>query len=321
MACCSLVGLVLVGLAPYTGEWRLIIAVLGLGGMHAMLSGQVPLAEALLLSSLGSNTAGYGRVRLYGSVGFFVAVLVMGTLLDFAGIGILLGLGAGVLLCHVAATMRLQDTPQTVNTIEHGAIKGFTLWRVLSLPNVALFLAGAFLMVFGHMALYIYFSLYLESVGYSKVLIGGLWALSTVGEIAYFWWQKPLVGSVLDGYARCYWMGVVRFGLLAWVAIPLGSPLWLLALLQLLHTSTFAVHHSASMAYVRQLFPANAGSTANALFNTVTYGCAGVLGALACAAIWPRWGAQGVFSMSAASCALGGVLAWRLRLRLKRAVL
>jgi MFS transporter, PPP family, 3-phenylpropionic acid transporter len=317
MACCSLLGLVLVGLAPYAGEGRVVLAALGLVVMHAMLSGQVPLTESLLLSSLGCNTAGYGRVRLYGSVGFFVAVLVMGTLLDWTGIDVLLGLGAVVLVCHIAATMRLQDLAQDTKVVDTTQVNGLTLWKVLGLPNVALFLSVSFLMVFGHMALYIYFSLYLESVGYSKVIIGALWALSTVGEMAYFWWQKSLVGSVLDGYARCYWIGVARFGLLAWVAIPLGSPLWLLAVLQLLHASTFAVHHSASMAYVRQLFPSRAGSTANALFNTVTYGCAGVLGALACALIWPRLGAQGVFSLSALSCAVGGVLAWRLRLRLR----
>ncbi len=317
MACLSLLGLVVVGLAPFAGEWRVFFAVLGLVAMHAMLSGQVPLTEALLLSSLGNNIAGYGRVRLYGSVGFFIAVLVMGAVLDWAGIQVLLWLGVTVLLCHIAATFRLKDAPIAAPVAGQPVAVGLTLLGVLRLPNVALFLAVSFLMVFGHMALYIYFSLYLEAAGYSKAVIGGLWALSTVGEIAYFWWQKPLVGSVLDGYARCYWIGVARFGLLAWVAIPMGSPVWLLALLQLLHASTFAVHHSASMAYVRQLFPANAGSTANALFNTVTYGCAGVLGAVVCAAMWPKYGAQGVFSLSALSCAIGGVLAWRLRLRLK----
>lgn len=316
MAGLSCVGLCVLAFAPYAQEWRVVLAVLGLVVMHAMLSGQVPLAEALLLSHLGSNTAGYGRVRLWGSVGFFIAVLVMGTLLDWVGIELLLLMGGVVLLWHFAATLRLKDAPNQ-SPAHSPAPPALGLMQVLRLPYVALFLLASFFMVFGHMALYIYFSLYLEAAGYSKFVIGALWALSTVGEIAYFWWQKPLTGSMIDGYARCYWVGVARFGLLAWVAIPLGSPLWLLAALQLLHASTFAVHHGASMAYVRQLFPAQAGSTANALFNTVTYGCAGVLGALVCAAMWPVFGAQGVFTLSAASCAVGGVLAWRLRLNLK----
>ena len=322
MAGLSLLGLGVLAAAPYAQEWRLVLAVVGLVVMHAMLSGQVPLAEALLLSNLGSNMAGYGRVRLYGSVGFFIAVLVMGSLLDWVGISWLLGMGAVVLLGHFAATLRLKDAvPEAALHLQAKSSKAraLSLLQVLRLPHVALFLLASFFMVFGHMALYIYFSLYLEAAGHSKFVIGALWALSTVGEIAYFWWQKPLTGSVVDGYARCYWVGVLRFGLLAWVAIPLGSPLWLLAVLQLLHASTFAVHHSASMAYVRKLFPAHTGSTANALFNTVTYGCAGVLGALVCAAVWPVFGAQGVFSLSAVSCALGGILAWRLRLNLKTA--
>jgi hypothetical protein len=70
------------------------------------------------------------------------------------------------------------------------------------------------------------------------------------------------------------------------------------------------------MVLVKRLFPASAGSTANALFNTVTYGLAGTLGALVCAALWAGFanhGAQAVFTMSAAACALGGLLALRLR--------
>jgi PPP family 3-phenylpropionic acid transporter len=185
-----------------------------------------------------------------------------------------------------------------------------------------LFLAASFLMVSGHMGLYIYFSLYLEAVGYSKTIIGLLWVMSTVGEVVYFWWQGGAKGAAiqpLTGYTRCYWAAVLRFGALAGIAIPLGSPLWLLIGLQLLHTMTFALHHAASMVLVKRLFPASAGSTANALFNTVTYGLAGVGGALVCAAIWSGFAnsatqaAQAVFAMSAAVCAAGGVLAWRLR--------
>jgi PPP family 3-phenylpropionic acid transporter len=174
-------------------------------------------------------------------------------------------------------------------------------------------------MVFGHMALYIYFSLYLEAVGYSKTIIGFLWVMSTVGEVAYFWYQARATIKPLTGYTRTYWLAALRFGAMAAVLIPLGSPLWLLVVLQLLHTFTFAMHHAASMVLVKQLFPVSAGSTANALFNTVTYGLAGVCGALVCAAIWGRFdhaapqAAQAVFAMSAAACTLGGAFAWQLK--------
>jgi PPP family 3-phenylpropionic acid transporter len=318
MAHISAIGLLVVGLAPFGGEWRVPLALLGLVIMHAMLSGQVPLTESLLLQKLGSNTHLYGRVRLYGSLGFIAAVMLLGPLLDWLGTQWLLPIGALMLLAHMANSWRLQDAPPLAVAQRERT----TLWQLLRLPHVPLFLAASFLMVFGHMGLYIYFSLYLEAVGYSKTIIGLLWVMSTVGEVVYFWWQGGAKGAAiqpLTGYTRCYWAAVLRFGALAGIAIPLGSPLWLLIVLQLLHTMTFALHHAASMVLVKRLFPASAGSTANALFNTVTYGLAGVGGALVCAAIWSGFGdsapraAQAVFAMSALVCAAGGVLAWRLR--------
>jgi PPP family 3-phenylpropionic acid transporter len=294
------------------------LALLGLVIMHAMLSGQVPMTESLLLQKLGANTHLYGRVRLFGSLGFIAAVMALGPLLDWLGTQWLLPLGAVMLLAHMGNSWRLDDAPPIPATQR----KHTSLMRLCRLPHVPLFLVTSFLMVFGHMALYIYFSLYLESVGYSKTIIGLLWVMSTVGEVVYFWWQghsKANTSQPLNGYTRTYWVAVVRFGALAGLAIPMGSPLWLLIGLQLLHTYTFAAHHAASMVLVKRLFPASAGSTANALFNTVTYGLAGVCGALVCAAVWSSYGtqttqaAQAVFALSACVCVMGGVLAWRLR--------
>ncbi len=315
MAHISVLGLVVVGLAPYGGAWRMPLILLGLVLLHAMLSGQVPMTESLLMQQLGKQTHLYGRIRLFGSLGFIVAVMALGPLLDWLGTVWLLPLGAATLLMHAMASWRLRDAP----ALPAAHREATNLTQLLRLPHVPLFLSASFLMVFGHMGLYIYFSLYLESVGYSKTIIGFLWVMSTVGEVAYFWYQARAPFKPLTGYTRVYWVAALRFGLLAGVAIPFGSPLWLLVALQLLHTFTFALHHAVSMVLVKRLFPASAGSTANALFNTVTYGLAGVFGALVCAAVWNHFAsdtqhaAQAVFAMSACACALGGGLAWRLR--------
>ena len=332
MAHCSVAGMLVVGLSPYWGTWAFAGAVLGLVMMHAMLSGQIPLTESLLLQKIGANLKDYGPIRLYGSLGFVVAVLLFGPLLDYLGTQWLMPLGAGILLIHIAVSWQLRDAnpPKKPNITEQEKdhSDSTSLLQILRRPHIKLFLIASFLMIFGHMGLYIYFSLYLEAAGFSKTMIGFLWALSAIAEIGYFWMQPRLKSSAVTGYTRSYWLAAVRFGALAWLAIPLGSPVWLLAVLQCAHMGTFALHHAASMVLLKQLFPANAGSTANALFNTVSYGLAGSVGALACAWVWQHFsaldavahshiGAQAVFTMGAISCALGGLAAWRLRLRLK----
>ena len=333
MAHVSALGLAMMALAVQIPAqyhaWRFAAIALGLMCMHAMMSGQVPLTESLLLQKISPNIKLYGRVRLFGSLGFIVAVLVLGPLLDWLGTAQLLLLGAALLLAHIAGSWLLEEhhpAAKAINinteTTTDKAAAG--LFELLALPHVRLFLSSAFLMVFAHMGLYIYLSLYLEAAGYSKTVIGILWAVSAVGEVGYFWIQARLKSSALAGYTRSYWVAAARFAGMAWLAIPLGSPIVLLIGLQVLHTVTFAVHHAASMALVKQLFPANAGSTANALFNTVCYGLAGTVGAVVCATVWQAFGdntmraAQAVFSLSSIAAFLGGILAWRLKRGLHR---
>ncbi len=53
-------------------------------------SASLPLVEATTLSHLGERTDKYGRIRLWGSVGFIFAVLALGYILDFVPIRFLL---------------------------------------------------------------------------------------------------------------------------------------------------------------------------------------------------------------------------------------
>ncbi len=61
-------------------------------------SASLPLVEATTLSHLGESTARYGRVRLWGSIGFIVAVIAIGYVLDAAPLRILLWLVLGTMV-------------------------------------------------------------------------------------------------------------------------------------------------------------------------------------------------------------------------------
>jgi MFS transporter, PPP family, 3-phenylpropionic acid transporter len=121
MALASALGLLLIGLAPHAGEYKVWTALVGLAVLHAMLSGQIPLTEALLLQNLGTQLHLYGRVRLYGSVGFVLALLCLGPALDYLGTQWLLVLGGFILLIHIANSWRIQDAkPLSYANLSHG---------------------------------------------------------------------------------------------------------------------------------------------------------------------------------------------------------
>jgi len=60
--------------------------------MSVFWSASLPLVEAITLGHLGDGSEGYGRIRLWGSIGFIVAVIALGYVLDYAPVRALLWL-------------------------------------------------------------------------------------------------------------------------------------------------------------------------------------------------------------------------------------
>ena len=99
-----------------------------------------------------------------------------------------------------------------------------------------------FFTVLAHTSLYAFFSLYLDSLGYSRTAVGLLWATGIVVEVVWFWFQ----GGWASRFSMHSWLIVaavasaVRF---ATVAVFGSIPL-LLVLSQGLHALTFAGQHT-----------------------------------------------------------------------------
>ena len=294
-----------------------LLAALGLMGVEAALpvaavtllmflanSGVVPLYEALLSQHLhtaqGIDTARYGRVRMWGSVGFIVAVTSFGALLEWAGIAIFPAFVACMNLLLLGAALRL---PATHTAAVHDEAAPPVL-PLLRRPEVAWFFASIFFTVLAHTSLYAFFSLYLVSLGYGKWAVGALWAVSVVVEIVFFWFQ----GRWFPRLSAHRWLEVVAaVTTLRFVATAAGgafAPVLLLA--QLTHAITFAAHHAACIALVHRLFPGRLRGRGQALYTMLGYGLSGVLGGLGGGWVISVFGFTAVF-WAAAVC---GVAAW-----------
>jgi PPP family 3-phenylpropionic acid transporter len=100
----------LVFLGAFAGESFALLCTV-LFAMTFFWSAALPLVEATTLSHLGDETAQYGRIRVWGSVGFIAAVVAVGYLLDAtsprAVLWVIAGLMAGC-CCH-GGSMRRQS--------------------------------------------------------------------------------------------------------------------------------------------------------------------------------------------------------------------
>ncbi len=270
--------------------------------LNLFTSAQGPLSEALMLASMRGDLTHYGRLRLWGSVGFIVAVMLSGQLLDRFGIGLVpwISLLLLALVAFAASNMREEGDA-------HPAHDTPSVRAVLQRREVIAFFVSTFLMVAAHASLYVYYSLYLAQIGYSKTVIGLMWSLGVIAEIAFFYWQAPLFRRL---GVRLLMLASLAIGVVRFMMIGLGAEsLILLLTAQILHAATFGVHHSASVATMQRWFAGPLQARGQALYISISYGLGGTAGGLLLSACWDTLGAQWVYVLAAAMCGIGWVAA------------
>lgn len=266
-------------------------------------SAQTPLSEALMLSEMRGDLSNYGKVRLWGSIGFIVAVMAGGYVLDWFGVESLLWFAGAFLILVIGAGLRIRDVPHP--PAAHDTPR---LWHVLRKPEVSTFFLSAALMVGAHMALYTFYSLYLERAGYGKPVIGAMWALGVVAEVGFFWFQARVFARF---GARKVMMFAFGAALLRFAITGAGPDLlWVLVAAQVMHAATFAAHHSAAVVTMQRWFAGPLQASGQALYMSIAYGLGGTFGGLFMTFCWDRFGPGQMYFAAAAMSGAGAAAAW-----------
>lgn len=278
--------------------------------LHTILSSLMPLGESATVHALFKDNSfdkRYGRLRLWGSIGFIAMVLIAGELFQREGIELYPIVGAVVLIFLALVTFRLHEPKMERRKMVKGE-----LLIVLFNPDVRWFLLSGFFMVFAHAALYVFYSLYLADLGYDKFEIGLFWALGVAAEVIFFYFQSKVL-SRLDAEVvlqLAFGIGVFRFILIAFFPFT-----WVLILAQLMHAATFGAHHSAATKLLQRWFTGPLQARGQALMATVSYGLGGTLGGLVAGWLWEATQPRNVFVMAALACGLAGMAIGKLRPR------
>ena len=278
--------------------------------LHTILSSQMPLGETATIHALYKDNSfdkRYGRLRLWGSIGFIAMVLIAGELFQRKGIELYPYVGAVILFALAAITFCLHEPKMERRKMVKGE-----LFTVLLNPDVRWFLVSGFFMIFAHASLYVFYSLYLSNLGYDKFQIGLFWALGVAAEVLFFYFQNKILSRVdseviLQG---AFGVGVIRFILIAFFPTTI-----VLILAQLMHAGTFAAHHSAATKLLQRWFTGSLQARGQAIMATVSYGLGGTIGGLCAGWIWDLFQPRDVFVMSALACGIAGMAIQKLRPR------
>lgn len=275
--------------------------VLAMAILSFFWSAALPLVEALTFSHLREAGSKYGRIRLWGSVGFIVAVLGTGAWLDMRPVSSLLSLICLLLAAHLALALTVPEAAPLPCAKDQPGLR-----TLLGQRRIQAMLAASFVMAAAHGAFYIFLSIHLAQKGYGKGQVGVLWTLGVLAEIVLFLLMPRLmrIFSLRWILLGCFAAAVLRFLLIGWCA----DWFLLIVLAQLLHALTFGAHHAASIAAISRWFTGGTQARGQALYSSFSFGAGGLLGGLIAGGMWDAMGAGWVFTVSAVFALCGFLL-------------
>ena len=238
----------------------------------------MPQFEALTLDYLGEQPEQYSKIRLWGSVGFIAAVLFggywfEGRIESFRVAGLFF-------LAWIWLTTLVIRPPAPHAPDAHGD----SFLQIVRQPPVLVFLAVSFLLQVSHGIYYTFFSLHLETAGFSRSVVGMFWAFSVVAEIGLFLVMPRLMTSwTLRGiFVLSLWLSALRWLLIAWFESSFAA----MVLAQSLHAFSFGACHALAIEYLRRFFAGPHRGRGQAIYTSASFGAGGAAGALIGGFVW-----------------------------------
>lgn len=263
----------------------------------------LPQFEVMTLNHLGNDTHRYSMIRLWGSLGFIVIVVLMGDLLQHYEIDLI---PLVVLIAFICISLSSFIVPEKLNTphAEHSSI-----WHVIKQPKVLAFLVVCFLMLCSHGPYYTFYTIYLQEQGYSSYMIGVLWAVGVLAEVIIF----LLMHRLLPVFgARKLLIATLLLTTLRWLIIGFFvNDLSMLFLAQLIHAFSFGVFHSVGISLVHEYFTGSHQGRGQAIYASTSYGAGVAVGSLVSGAVWDQWGASVLFVFASCCTIVALGIVWK----------
>lgn len=263
----------------------------------------LPQMEAVTFNHLGSRIHHYAGIRLWGSVGFIVAVLALGAVVERTGTGVVpalvLTLFAGIWL----SSLTIPDSTQPVV-----GQKSPSVTKLLRKPEVAAFLVSCLLMQASHGGYYAFYSIHLTEAGYSSAAVGGLWAWGVAAEVILFLRMHQLLQRF---GARRVLLASLGLAVLRWLLTAnFVDSLAIQVFAQALHAATFGAFHASAIHLVHHYFSGRTQGRGQALYSSLSFGAGGAAGSLLSGMLWSSSGPGITYGLAAVSAGLGWLVAW-----------
>jgi len=236
----------------------------------------VAITDAMALEHVEREKGDYGRLRLWGSVGFALPLLAFGLLLR-KGAGesaaslypMFIGYAAFRLISAAWVGALPASRGTSDGRFDWRAARAFTRPRFVALAACAMVAVGAM------SAYYLYFTIYLDQVGIADNLKGYFWAVGVAAETGMMLVIGRLIRRIGLKWTFVLSLAGCALRLLAF-SFPL-SPAEIAAA-QCLHALTFTAFTVSSIMFVNQLTPPHLRASGQSVWAALTHGVGAATG-------------------------------------------
>ncbi|MSQ58213.1 MAG: MFS transporter [Betaproteobacteria bacterium] len=267
--------------------------------------GILPLVEASTFSHLRGRLGRYGRIRVWGSFSYVMAVVGLGYFFEWVPISAVLWVLLAIFAGIAWSSFLLPPDHAHASTGPKPPITD-----LLKQPEIIALFTACFLMALAHGPYHTFFSIHLVDHGFSKSTVGWLWAIGVMAEVGVFYtihrlYRRFAIKDLISFALAC---AVVRFIFIGWF-VDVPGVAWVA---QLLHGATFGIFHASVLAAIHGKFKEGYQARGQALYTSIGFGVGGTLGGLFSGFAWEHVGPAATFSLGslAALVALGLILRW-----------
>ncbi len=279
----------------FTADFHMILMISIVYGVF--YSPMISFMEAFTMDILEKEKNRYGKVRAWGTIAFIVISGGMGKLIDLYSVRLIL------IMILAGSLLQALLSPKVPRIPGRGRKYGKPDFLFRTRPLVFLFCA--FLMLVSHGTYYGFFSIHLETLGYSKTFIGLAWALASVAEIGVMMASGQIFRKFAIEKVLLFSFGIA---VLRWFILSVAQSPWLILASQGLHAITYGTFHIASILNMDRLSPDDSKTLGQSVNNAMTYGLGMTAGFFLNAYLYEKTGSFRLFAISGLIALAGGIL-------------
>jgi len=249
----------------------------------------IPLMDSATMSMLGGQKDQYGRIRLWGTIGWGVTAPIAGAVLQGCGLQWSFWIYAALMFVALFVGRQLIFAPaHTEASFRHG------VRTLLTDRRWVLFLLMVFMTGIGSSAISTYLSVLMESMKATKTLIGLALTVSTISELPIMFFSNLLLRRLKARGLLILAMAIVGIRCLLYYFVNTSGGV---LAIQLLHGLTFPILWVAGVTHAAESAPAGLGATAQGVFSGTLLGFGAAAGSLLGGILIDRLGPAGMFGV------------------------